>query len=135
MIYLLDANAITDLMADHPRVGQRVASLGSGNRVAACVVAWGEVLFGIERLTTGKRKSELAAKAAHVASSVPTEPIPADAKEHYARIKTERQRAGRRLDENDLWIAAAALALGATIVTRDSDFVATPGLLIVNWAQ
>ena len=39
------------------------------------------------------------------------------------------------MDENDLWIAATALALGATLVTRDSDFSGTPGLVIEDWTK
>ncbi|MGI8742900.1 MAG: PIN domain-containing protein [Bryobacteraceae bacterium] len=29
------------------------------------------------------------------------------------------------MDENDLWIAATALVLDATLVTRDTDFIGT----------
>jgi tRNA(fMet)-specific endonuclease VapC len=52
---------------------------------------------------------------------------------HYADIKVERERAGPRLDENDLWIAATARALGAVLVTRDRDFQGVHGLPIENW--
>ena len=36
------------------------------------------------------------------------------------------------LDENDLWIAATALSLGATLVSRDSDFRAIEDLALVE---
>jgi predicted nucleic acid-binding protein len=38
------------------------------------------------------------------------------------------------MDENDLWIAATALALGATLVSRDGDFKQIDGLSVENWA-
>ena len=37
----------------------------------------------------------------------------------------------KQVDENDLWIAATALALGATLVTRDTDFNGIEGLMIL----
>jgi predicted nucleic acid-binding protein len=43
-----------------------------------------------------------------------------------------RQQQGLSLDENDLWVAATALALGAGLVTRDSDFAGIPGLSVVR---
>jgi predicted nucleic acid-binding protein len=37
------------------------------------------------------------------------------------------------MDENDLWIAATALALNATLVTRDADFGGIAGLVMEDW--
>jgi ABC-type uncharacterized transport system ATPase subunit len=38
---------------------------------------------------------------------------------------------GLPLDENDLWMAATALALSAILVSRDSDFQGIEGLSVV----
>ncbi|HUE24770.1 MAG TPA: PIN domain-containing protein [Bryobacteraceae bacterium] len=35
------------------------------------------------------------------------------------------------LDENDLWIAATAISLGATLVSRDRDFEGIEGLRVL----
>jgi predicted nucleic acid-binding protein len=59
------------------------------------------------------------------------EPIPAQAGDFYAAVKLARQRRGLMLDENDLWVAATALALGATLVSRDRDFAGINGLSVV----
>ena len=65
--------------------------------------------------------------------AAPCEPVPAGAADHYARLKLACKAAGAALDENDLWIAATAAALGATLVTRDKDFTRVPGLTIDDW--
>ena len=49
----------------------------------------------------------------------------------YANIKVSQQRRGLPLDENDLWMAATAVALGAILVSRDSDFQGIEGLSVV----
>ena len=46
-----------------------------------------------------------------------------------------RQRKGLVLDENDLWIAAAAREAGATLVTRDTDFQQIEGLQVEDWSR
>jgi len=57
--------------------------------------------------------------------------VPQRAGDFYAAIKRDRQSQGLALDENDLWIAATALALGATLVSRDQDFGGLEGLAVV----
>ena len=49
----------------------------------------------------------------------------------YAAVKFARQQRGLALDENDLWVAMIAPALGATLVSRDSDFAGIDGLSVV----
>lgn len=43
-----------------------------------------------------------------------------------------QQRRGLPLDENDLLIAATAIAMNATLVSRDSAFRAIEGLLLIE---
>jgi tRNA(fMet)-specific endonuclease VapC len=64
---------------------------------------------------------------------MPCEPVPVAAGQLYADLKHRMRRSGTPLDENDLWIAATALALGAVLVTSDSDFSRVPALVIEDW--
>ena len=59
------------------------------------------------------------------------EPVPERAGDFYAAVKLARRQKGLVLDENDLWVAATALALGATLVSRDADFAGINGLPVV----
>ena len=84
MTYLLDTNAISDLMRADQRVENWMANLSR------------------------------------------------EAGDIYASLKLARQQRGLVLDENDLWVAATALALGATLVTRDRDFAGIDGLRVAE---
>jgi len=62
---------------------------------------------------------------------LPCEPIPPAAGDLHASLKVAQQTRGVPLDENDLWIAATALAINATLVSRDSDFQRIEGIAVV----
>ena len=102
------------------------------DRVVICTMTRGEILFGLERLAPGRRRTELEEKAGNLFAVLPCESIPSGAGDRYANVKISQQRRGLPLDENDLWIAATALALDATLVSRDSDFQAVEGLCVVG---
>jgi predicted nucleic acid-binding protein len=131
VIYLLDTNAISDLMRADPRIESWIAGLASGDRVITCTIVRGEILFGIARLPTGQRRTELEATGLQFLNAFRCEPIPERAADFYADLKLTRRQRGLSLDENDLWVAATALAFGAGLVSRDGDFAGIPGLSVV----
>jgi predicted nucleic acid-binding protein len=63
------------------------------------------------------------------------EPVPEQAGDLYAAVKLARQKSGLSLDENDLWVAATALALCATLVSRDSDSDVLTACLPSPWSS
>ena len=111
MIYLLDTNAMSALMRADVRMASWLSSIGADDRVAICTITRGEVLFGLERLAQGRRRTELETKAGKLFAILPCEPLPPAAADRYASVKISQQRRGLPLDENDLWIAATALVM------------------------
>jgi tRNA(fMet)-specific endonuclease VapC len=51
----------------------------------------------------------------------------------YGKVKTELRRKGKRIPENDIWIAACALQNDKAIATRDSHFEEVSGIQILRW--
>ena len=98
-----------------------------------CSIVRGEILYGLARLPQGRRRDALAKQAAPLFASIACQPVPESAGDAYANIKRTREQQGLRLDENDLWIAATASAVGATLITRDSDFRSVEGLATTDW--
>jgi len=131
--YLLDTNAFSALVDRHPRAVARAASLGPANRLVICTIVRGEILYGLERMPHGKRRRDIEARTANIFARTPCEALPEAAADIYARIKLECELKGTPLDENDLWIAAAALKLGAILVTSDTDFQRVRGLRTEDW--
>ena len=53
---------------------------------------------------------------------------------HYGRTRAHLEGAGLPIGGNDLWIAAHALALDATLVTHNTaEFQRVPGLRVEDW--
>jgi predicted nucleic acid-binding protein len=132
VIYLLDTNAISALMREDARLATWFSSIAPDDRVVVCTITRGEILFGLEKLAPGRRRTELEEKASKLFAVLPCEPVTQSAGDRYASVKISQQRRGLPLDENDLWIAATALAMNATLVSRDSDFLAVEGLAVVE---
>ena len=131
---LLDTNAISDLMANHPPILVRAKNYSSG-RLHTCTIAVGEIRYGIERLPTGKRRSHLETRSQQVLSSLLIEPITDPISDEYGRLKASLEAQGLNLNDNDLWIAATALTLNFTLISRDKIFTRIPGLMVEDWSQ
>lgn len=54
--------------------------------------------------------------------------ITADVAAQWARLRVHLATSGRRLNGNDLWIAATAAAYGLPVVTQDDDFAPLHGV-------
>src|SRR5690349_14979248 len=117
VLFLFDTNAVSDYMDRHPRLRARLGAIGAGDDVRASTIVRGEILFGIEQLPAGQRKTNLEARAGAAFALIRCESVPQSAADDYARLKLACRVAGVVLDENDLWIAATTLALSATLVT------------------
>jgi tRNA(fMet)-specific endonuclease VapC len=53
--------------------------------------------------------------------------------DRYATLKRSSQATGFSIEDNDLWIAATALLLGALLVTHDDDFLNIDELAREDW--
>ncbi len=124
-------------MKDNSEVKARLNSLTESDYTFTCSIVKGEILFGIARLPSGKRKQDLQQKANELFEVVPCEPISENVSEAYAKIKVAAEQQGTSLGECDLWIAATALALDAILVTSDSDYqrIVELGLRLEDWTS
>jgi predicted nucleic acid-binding protein len=132
--YLLDTNAISDLMRGAPRIETWIAGLNETDTIITCTIVRGEILFGISRLPEGRRRAELEQAGHDFLAAFHCEALPERAGDIYAAVKVTRRQRGLTLDENDLWVAATAIALDATLVSRDTDFSGVDGLRVVTVA-
>lgn len=69
-------------------------------------------------------------------SILPVTPLPTEAGNHYGRIRSTLERAGTPIGNNDLWIAAHALAENLILVTNNErEFARIDGLRLENWVS
>jgi predicted nucleic acid-binding protein len=124
MIYLFDANAVSDLMAQRPQLARHSASrLAQGDTLAICTPVYYELLRGLFwRGATGK----LTALNNRVLPLFAWLGISDDDWSQAARFWADARRRGRQLGDPNLLLAALTHRLGAILVSADSDFDALP---------
>lgn len=132
-IYLLDTNIISALMKD--RTGAITANVRVwAQRLPDCklvtsVVVQYELLFGLARHGTSRLQTAYNIQM----NKLPVLPLDAAVGPHYARLRAHLEKAGTPIGANDTLIAAHALALGATLITADTEFCRVPDLALENW--
>jgi tRNA(fMet)-specific endonuclease VapC len=132
MRYLLDTNAVSDLVRNpQGRVAQRIRKVGEA-RVCTSIVVAAELRYGAARKGSARLSAQLEAVLSAL-EVLPFEP-PADAV--YASLRLGLEGVGRPIGANDMLIAAHALALGCTIVTgNEQEFARARDLLSENWLR
>lgn len=132
MRYLLDTNILSAVIRmPAGELSARIQGLGEA-RVFTSIIVAAEMRFGAVR----KASATLSAKIHGLLESILVEPLDTPADEAYALIRTSLQRAGTPIGNNDMLIAAHALATGSILVTDNvSEFSRVPGLKIENWLR
>lgn len=133
---VLDTNVVSELMKATPdrHVVKWVAAQPSASLFTTSITQ-AEILHGIMLLPSGKRRAAIAgaAEAMFVEDfGGRILPFSSDAAHPYARIATERRRAGRPISHFDAQIAAIAHSAHATVATRNTTDFDDCGVRVVN---
>jgi tRNA(fMet)-specific endonuclease VapC len=114
-----------------PSVLARFEALKPGQAVIS-VVTWGELQYGAAKSRESERVTKLLRE---LSSLVPVLPMPPDCGKFYGRVRADLEKSGLPIGNNDLWIAAHALASGLTLVTNNTkEFERVLPLKLENWA-
>jgi toxin FitB len=131
-VIVLDTNVISELTRQSPmaRVVSWLDSL-TATEVSTTAITAAELLYGVARLPSGRRKAQLEA-AVH---GLLTEdfrgrvlPFEERAAERYAEVVTARERIGLA----EAQIAAICLAVQGTLATRNTADFEKTGIELVN---
>jgi len=130
--YLLDTSICIYIRQKRPdKVLRRFQKLRPGE-AALSVITYGELLYG-----AAKSQQRLAAleRLRELVHFLPALPLPETAADAYGRIRADLESKGEMIGNNDLWIAAHALAAGLILVTNNErEFRWVHGLKVRNWA-
>ena len=128
--YMLDTNIVSDLIRNpQGRAAKRIAKMGENNICTSIIVA-AELRYGCAK--SGSKRLLKAVEDLLGEIKVLPFDVPADAE--YGGIRSELEGAGKPVGGNDLLIAAHARAIGATIVTANTnEFRRIRGLKVENW--
>ena len=131
--YLLDSAPAQAFMHRLSPVKERAAqATRAGAKVGICIPVFAELLGGLELSTSREKNRKILLK---VVRRLYLWPFDRSAAEEYGRLYAALRRVGRPMPTMDIQIAAIALTLGnCTLVTKDSDFTAIPGLAIEDWS-
>jgi predicted nucleic acid-binding protein len=135
-LIVVDTNVISELTR-HVPAPEVVSWLDSqtADEVATTAITAAELLYGVERLPDGRRKTELEAAVHGLLSDDFQGRILAfdePAAGRYAEIVSRRERLGRTIGVADAQIAAICRAIGATLATRNTDDFEETGIELIN---
>lgn len=140
--WLLDTNVVSEMMRPHPepRVSEFLDSIAPEGMGLSPIAVW-EILDGIGRLDSGKRRESLAARFQDVLDECFDQRVLSWTDEDAracARIMEEKRRRGEPLDDHipDAFLAAMAATRGLAVVTRNTrEFRNTCVTVVDPWSE
>ncbi len=128
--YLLDTNIVSDLIRNpQGKAARRIAKAGE-DAICTSIIVAAELRYGAAKSGSARLRKAVEDLLDEI-EVLPFE-VPADA--DYGDIRASLEAAGTPIGSNDLLIAAHARALGAIIVTANTDeFRRVKGVKVENW--
>lgn len=130
--YLLDSGILSDLVNRRNGVRERSQQeIEKGNKLGTSMPVLAEIAYGIEY---GENRDRNMQSLLSVLPVIKIWPLDKLAAFHYGTLAATLRRTGRQMQVVDMMSAAIAMTLGnCTVVTKDDDFRAIPGLTVENW--
>ncbi|MBC2603953.1 type II toxin-antitoxin system VapC family toxin [Puniceicoccus vermicola] len=115
--YLLDTNVLIECLRRNPKMVETVMAKGKGHDLAISAVTYGELLVGIHKNDTPRRRAALSKVLA------PMQILAFDdhAAAEFAKIKSALERTGEGIGSYDMQIAGHAISAGRRLVTHNGD--------------
>jgi tRNA(fMet)-specific endonuclease VapC len=130
--YLLDTSICIYIRQKRPEEVLRHFRKLRPGEAALSVITYGELLYGAAK---SAQRVEALERLGELLGLLPALPLPELATEAYGTIRAELELKGEMIGNNDLWIAAHALATDLTLVTNnEGEFRRVRTLKIQNWA-
>jgi len=131
--FLLDTNICIYIRRERPPgVLARFQRLKPGE-AALSVITYGELVYGVEK---SQFREQARRRLAELAGLMPVMELPLQAGQCYGAIRAALEAKGEMIGNNDLWIAAHAMAAGLTLVTNNErEFRRVEGLKTANWVR
>ena len=126
MIYLLDADWIISFLNGRSEAVEAVSRLADEGIVVS-IITWGEIYEGLLAVSEPERRLAQFEEFTLNLDLIAPDIVVA---RHYAQTRAQLRSQGLLIPDNDLWIAATALAFDLTLVSRDDHFTRIPGLML-----
>ena len=127
MIVMLDTDTCIYAMKGSAGFAPRVPMIDCG----ISTIVLGELEYGVAR---SERVEQNRAALKAFVNGISLYALDAETAGHYGLIRAQLERGGQLIGNNDTWIAAHALAIGAPLITNNTaEFSRVPNLAIDNW--
>ena len=134
-LYLLDTNIISHMMRNPTGVAaQRAlekARQNPANAMLTSVIVECELLLGLRRQTSARWQQQYQ----WAMGSIEVLALEPQVAKTYAELRTRLEELGTPIGPHGTPRAAPALALCATLVSANAEFIRVPGLRVENWLK
>mgnify|MGYP000046427892 CR=1 FL=1 len=131
--YLLDTNICIYIAKGQPLAVRHRFAQHTLQEMAMSTITVGELWFGAEKSQARERALNTLEQLVRM---IQPSALPMAAAQHYGQIRATLQQQGQTIGNNDLWLAAHALAEDWTLVTNNTrEFARVPGLRVENWVE
>jgi tRNA(fMet)-specific endonuclease VapC len=130
---LIDASVLIGFERDRTAIAQRLAGREDEEFFLSVITA-SELLHGVHRAKTPDVRARRSAFVEAVLERFPLLSIDLPTARSHSQLWAELASTGKLIGPHDLWIAAACIAHGLTLVTANvREFERVPGLAIESW--
>ena len=131
--YLLDTNICIYIAKGQPLAVRHRFESHTLQELAMSTITVGELRFGAEK---SQSRDRALATIAQLVQMIQPCALPMAAAEHYGHVRASLQQQGMPIGNNDLWLAAHALAEGWTLGTNNTrEFSRVQELRVENWGE